>query len=135
MTAKNEEMEALKRLAQSWNNLDQSFIEDQLADDCVYSSQWVLLPIEGRNSFIFYLQSKFQAIKSAMLNERMIIIAELAHQPAISNKPCIILTQITGEEIRQVSVLIKLKNRKVIRIDTCFIPDPTDAELTGEIPR
>lgn len=131
----HQETEALKRLAQSWNNLDSSFIKYDLADNFTYESQWVLTPIEGSQAFLNYLESKFQAIKSAMQKETMTVTAELALHPAIQHKPIIVLTQITSEGVRQVSLLIKMEQDKIKRIDVCFIPDPTEAELTGEIPK
>ncbi len=131
----HQEAETLKRLAKSWNNLDTSFIKHDLADNFTYESQWVLTPIEGSQSFLNYLESKFQAIKTAMQKETMIVTAELALHPAIQHNPIIVLTQITSEGVRQVSILIKMEQDKIKRIDVCFIPDPTDAELTGEIPK
>lgn len=130
-----QETETLRELAKSWNNLDTSFIEKHLSDDFVYESQWVLTPIEGKREFLNYLQSKFQAIKSTMQKETMIVSAELASHPAMQNRPIIVLTQITKEGIRQVSLLIKIENDKLKRIDVCFIPDPSEAELTGEFPK
>jgi hypothetical protein len=32
-------------------------------------------------------------------------------------------------------LLIKVEEKKIKRIDVCFIPDPTEAELTGEFPK
>lgn len=130
-----QETETLRQLAKSWNNLDTSFIEKELADDFIYESQWVLTPIEGKQEFLSYLHSKFTAIKTAMQTQTMTVTAEIALHPSMQNKPCIVLTQITSEEIRQVSVLIKIYNKKIKRIDLCFIPDPTEAELTGEFPK
>lgn len=131
----NQEAKYLRKLAKSWNNLDTSFIENELADDFIYESQWVLSPIEGKREFLSYLHSKFNAIKNAMQSQIMAVTAELASHPSMQNRPCIVLTQITPEGVRQVSVLIDIKERKIKRIDVCFIPDPTEAELTGEIPK
>ncbi len=130
-----QETETLRQLAKCWNNLDTSFIEQALADDFIYESQWVLIPIEGKEFFLSYLHAKFQAIKVSMLQQKMSVTAELALHPAIQYKPCIVLTQITSDEIIQVLLLIILKHKKIIRIDVCFIPNPTEAELTGEIPK
>lgn len=130
-----QETETLRRLAKSWNNLDTSFIKHDLADDFTYESQWVLTPIEGGQSFLNYLESKFKAIRRAMQYETMAVTAELALHPAIQHKPIIVLTQITSKGIRQVSILITVEQQKIKRIDVCFIPDPTEAELTGEIPK
>lgn len=130
-----QETETLRQLAKSWNNLDTSFIEKELADDFTYESQWVLTPIEGKGEFLSYLQSKFIAIKTAMQSQTMTVTAEIALHPSMQNRPCIVLTQITSEGFRQVSLLIKIQERKIKRIDVCFIPDPTEAELTGEFPK
>ncbi|MEI8110216.1 MAG: hypothetical protein WCH59_04425 [Chitinophagia bacterium] len=131
----HQETNTLRQLAKSWNNLDTSFIERELADDFIYESQWVLTPIEGKKEFLSYLHTKFTAIKIAMQSQIMTVTAELALHPSMQNRPCIVLTQITLEEIRQVSLLIKIQDRKIKRIDVCFIPDPTEAELTGEFPK
>lgn len=129
------EREILRELAKSWNNLDTSYIENFLADDFIYESQWVLKPVAGKELFISYLQSKFKAIKSAMQKEQMSVSAELAIHPAMESKACIVLTQITGELIRKVSLIIKIEQEKIKRIDVCFIPDPDEAELSGEFPK
>ena len=130
-----QETEFLRQLARSWNNLDTTFIEPILANNFTYKSQWVLVPIEGKKLFLSYLHSKFEAIKSEMQKEPMTITAEIAFHPDMQNKPCIVLTQITGEIIIQVSLLIKIEQKKIKNIDVCFIPDPTEAELTGEFPK
>ena len=131
----NQEMECLRQLAKSWNNLDISFIEKELAEDLIYESQWVLTPIEGKEKFLAYLNSKFTAIRAAMESQTTTVKAALAMHPSVQNRPCIVLTQNTSEGIRQVLMLIELQERKIKRIDVCFIPDPTKAELTGEFPR
>lgn len=129
------EIEYLRKLARSWNNLETSFIENELAADFIYESQWVLTPIEGKTTFLSYLHSKFIAIKNTIRSQMMTVTAELAFVPSMQHRPCIVLTQITSEGVRQVSLLIEIKERKIKRIDVCFIPDPTEAELTGEIPK
>lgn len=132
---KYQEKEFLSQLAKSWNNLNISFIERELADDFIYESQWVLTPIEGKREFLSYLHSKFNAIKTAMQLQTMTVTAEIALHPSMQNRPCIVLTQITSEGIRQVSVLVNIQDNKIKRIDVCFIPDPTEAVLTGEFPK
>jgi hypothetical protein len=131
----NSEKDFLKLLAKSWNNLDTQFIENELSEDIIYESQWVLTPIEGKKTLLPYLQSKFLAIKNVMQTNLMIVTAELANCPTIQNRPCIILTQVTQNGITQVSVLIKIQENKISRIDVCFIPDPKEATLTGEFPK
>jgi hypothetical protein len=131
----NQETETLRQLAKSWNNLDTSFIEKELADDFIYESQWGLIPIEGKGEFLSYLNSKFIAIKTAMQLQTMTVTAEIALHPSIQYRPCIVLTQITSEGISKVSLLIKIQESKIKRLDVCFIPDPSEAKLTGEFPK
>jgi len=130
----NHEIDYLKLIAKSWNSLDISFIEAALADDLIYESQWVLVPIEGKESYLSYLNSKFQAIKAEMNSDPMNIKAELTLHPSIQNKPGIVITQVTKSCIRQVSLLITIQKSTIKRIDVCFIPDPAEAILIDEFP-
>jgi hypothetical protein len=130
----NHEIDNLKLIAKSWNSLDISYIEAVLADDLIYESQWVLVPIEGKESYLSYLNSKFQAIKAVMNSEPMNITAELTLHPSIQNKPGIVITQVTKDGIRQVSLLIKIQKSKIKRIDVCFIPDPAEATIIDKFP-
>lgn len=129
------ELENLRKLALSWNNLDINFIQNELMDDFIFESQWVLIPIKGKVEFLSYLQSKFATIKELMCSQAMAVTAEIAFQPSLNNRPCIVLTQTTVEETRQVSILIEIQEKKIKRIDLCFIPNPREAELTGELPK
>ena len=130
----NHEIDYLKLIAKSWNSLDISFIEAALADDLIYESQWVLIPIESKKSYLSYLNSKFQAIKAVMDSEPMNITAELTLHPSMQNKPGIVITQVTKDGIRQVSLLIKIQKSKIKRIDVCFIPDPAEAISIDKLP-
>ncbi|MCC6448331.1 MAG: hypothetical protein IT215_06580 [Chitinophagaceae bacterium] len=131
----NYEIELLRYLAKSWNNLDVSFIEEILTDDFIYESQWVLNPLVGKQQFLSYLNAKFSAIKKVRNTQVMTVSAEMAFHKDISERPCLILSQITNSGIRQVSVLVESVGNKLKRIDVCFIPDPSKALLTGEIPK
>jgi hypothetical protein len=131
----NQELENLRKLAQSWNNLNINqllFITD---DSIVYESQWVLFPIEGKEQFLNYLKTKFDSIKKEMHKEIISLYAEIAMLPKLENRQCIVLTQITINEIRKVTILIKNSDKKINRIDVCFVPRPDEAILSGEIPK
>lgn len=131
----NKEIQNLRLLAKCWNNLDASLINGFLASDFVYESQWVLTPLKGSSNFFNYLFQKFNAIKTAMLlSQVMSVSAEIGYCTELSNRPCLLLTQITNETIHQVTVLIEIKADKISRIDVCFIPDPSKTLLTGETP-
>ena len=125
------EKQLLTQVAKSWNNLDVSFIENLLADDFTYESQWVFSPIRGKDNFLPYLKSKFQAFATAIKDSGMQVYAELAIHPDLKGKDCIVLTQITGQEVISVLIVIELINDLISRIDICFIPDPNTAILSG----
>lgn len=131
----NKEIQNLRLLAKCWNNLDVSYINGFLASDLVYESQWVLTPLKGSSNFLNYLFQKFNAIKTAMLSQVISVSAEIGFCTELANRPCLVLTQITNESIRQVTVLIETKADKISRIDVCFIPDPSNTLLTGETPQ
>jgi hypothetical protein len=128
------EKEQLSNLAKSWNNLDTSFIEKVLANNVTYESQWVFQPMQGKENVLSHLSLKFKAIKATMLSEVMVVSAELASLPFMGDRPCIVLTQMTVEGIRQALVLVKIEDTVIRRIDICAIPNPSEAELTGEFP-
>lgn len=131
----NQELENLRKLAQSWNNLDINHIAIVIDEGIVYESQWVLLPIEGKVQFLNYLKTKFDSIKKEMHKEIISLYAEIAMLPILENRHCIVLTQITKSEIRKVTILIKNIDNKINHIEVCFIPKPEEAILSGEIPK
>ena len=131
---KNDNLFGVLEYARCWNNLDVTFISNILDENCIYESQWVLLPLNGRDNIIKYLEAKFLHIKATWGAETIIISAEIATHPNFDNAPMIVLTQVTNELTRKVSILIQTKNKKITRIDICFIPDPLMANLTGNVP-
>ena len=125
------EKQLLTQVAKSWNNLDVSFIENLSADDFTYESQWVISPIRGKDNFLPYLKSKFQAITTAINESGMKVYAELGNHPDLKGRDCIVLTQTTAQEVVSVLIVIELIDELISRIDICFIPDPNTAKLTG----
>jgi hypothetical protein len=129
------ENKQLHNLAKCWNTLDTGFIEDELAEDVVYESQWVFQPMHSKVKLLSHLNLKFQAIKESMQSEVMNVSAEIALLPSMSDRPCIVLTQMTAKGLRQATVLVQIRNKAISRIDVCCIPNPSEAKLTGEFPR
>ncbi len=129
------ESQLLVQLAKCWNNLDVSFIQNHLANDITYESQWVFTPIQGKANFLPYLNSKFQAIKIAVQQGEMQVSAELAIHPSLTSKDCLVLTQTTSQEDVVVLIVIELLDDLISRIDVCFIPDPDNAILSGIQPK
>ncbi len=127
----NNQWELLRKIAQAWNNLDVSYIEEEVADEVIYTSQWVFESIEGKNKLLDYLQGKFATIKSRVLSDQMKLSAELA---SFTDGPCIVLKQEFKDRTDKSTLLIKTMDHKIQQIDLCFIPDPEAAKLSGEIP-
>lgn len=126
---------ALRRLAQSWNRLDLSLVEPDLAEDAVYESQMVLQALNGKEAVCDYLSGKFNAIRSSIDKGTMTLRAEIAHHHSVQ-RPLIVLTQVdleTGEN-HQLGLLLTTTDDSIKRIDACIIPAPHSAYLTGEVP-
>jgi hypothetical protein len=130
------EEDLIKELAKAWNNLNVSFIENLLIDDFSYASQWVLEEMKGKDNYINFISTKFQKISESIDQKGDKIIAEIGYcTQGFPNKPCIVLTQISGNEKRLVTLLIETDNGLIKRIDMCAIPAPETAKLTGLIPK
>jgi hypothetical protein len=129
------EEDLIKELAKAWNNLNVSFIENLLIDDFRYSSQWVLEEMKGKDNYINFISRKFQKIRESIAENGDKIIAEIGYcTQGFPNKPCIVLTQISGNEKSPATLLIETDNGLIKRIDMCAIPAPETAILTGLIP-
>ncbi len=131
----SEKKYVLRRLAIAWNNLDARYLEDILDENVVYESQWVFIPIEGKNHVLEHLTNKFKMIEGQKKTHTMEVFAEMATHPSQRNQDIVVLSQMTKNEVTKVSLLVQLKNRKISRIDVCFIPDPESAILSGDRPK
>jgi hypothetical protein len=129
------EEDLVKELAKAWNNLNVSFIENLLIDDFRYASQWVVEEMKGKDNYINFISTKFQKIRESIAENGDKIIAEIGYcTQGFPNKPCIVLTQISGNEKSPATLLIETDNGLIKRIDMCAIPAPETVNLTGLIP-
>ena len=122
-----QQIEKLKLIAQSWKSLDASILADVLDDNIKFESQWVLVSIEGIEEFLDYLTHKFQSIREYSQDNLCHISADVVLHPSLFNTPGLVITQITNEGVNQVSLVIRILDNLITRIDICFIPDPTEA--------
>ena len=122
-----QQIEKLKLIAQSWRSLDASILADVLDDNIKFESQWVLVSIEGKEEFLDYLTHKFQSIREYSQDNLCSISAEVVLHPSLFNSPGLVITQITDSGVNQVSLVIRILDNLITRIDICFIPDPTEA--------
>ena len=131
----NHELNNLRNFARCWNNLDSNSLKDILSNDVVYYSQWTTSQIVGKDNFLEYLQSKFDAIKVAMQSALITLTAELAIHPGVNNRSCIALKQISADGITLVLILLVTTDNKISRIDSCYLPTANELIMTGECPR
>lgn len=128
------ELELLTEYAKAWNNLDVSCIEPFLADDFLYESQWVYMPMKGKKAYIEYLEAKFNAIRKSNTAP----VVELAYFEIAygeRNKPCILLVQNTPSGTNKSTIMIETGNDKIKRADMVFIPPPESAITYGIVPK
>ena len=95
----------------------------------------MLTSIYGKRNFLIHINNKYDAIRAVMLKQEMTIVAQIAYHPALPNHPILVLTQIFGTVQRKVSIVVKIHKNRAERVDVCFIPDPSEAILTNEIPK
>jgi len=131
----NQELNNLRNFARCWNSLDSNSLKDTLSNDVVYYSQWTTSEIVGKNNFLEYLQSKFDAIKVAMQSTLITLTAELAIHPGVNNRSCIALKQISADGITLVLILLVNTDDKISRIDSCYISNTSELLMTGECPK
>jgi len=120
------ELVLLKKLEKCWNTLDASNLESLLSEDVIYESQHVLNCIDYKYELIDYFHGKFLTIKEEMNSRLILINATVGYIPKMNMRPCIVLSQIIGDQLNQSTVLIEIKDSLISRIDLCFIPDPKE---------
>ncbi len=130
-------------IAKAYNNLNVSYIEDKLADDVVYESQQVLVPLRGKKAVLEYLQKKFETIGNtpdAVLYVELAFLENLDDSMiplafAREGQPCLIMAQ--GRSDRKLAVVVAHAfNGRISRIDLCTVaPHWSQAKGTGEFPK
>ena len=117
------EVNLLRTYAECWNTLDASKLEPLLAEDVIYDSQWVLESIHGKQAFLNYFSGKMSTLKGSVAQTQ--VSAELRvviNYLGFTRKPCLEITQRSGQDTNQVHLLIQVLNGKIAKIDMCFIP-------------
>lgn len=124
------EAELLIEYAKAWNNLDTSYLETILDDDFQYNSQWVMDTINGKYNYLEYLSGKFKSILKDPTATPKAEIAFFRNAYFEKNKPCLILSQ----RDKEVSILIQIKNGKIIKADLVGVPDAREAIKLNHFP-
>lgn len=120
------EHEALSVIASCWNTLDASILKNHLSDDFIYESQWVITPIIGKELFLHYFTKKLNVISASKKEKRGNIKAEIIAHPYLTNKKCVLLTQLRDEGPIKVLLEIQIHDHLIKRIDLSFMPSIND---------
>ena len=115
-----------KIFAEAYSTLDVEPLIGALADDCVFESQMVLEPLEGKEAIENYLRGKFETLRNANAP----VSCSLARVVSGSvlgavGSPCVVMRQ---EEQEGVALLKQSNDGKINRIDLCIVPRPGDTE-------
>lgn len=129
---KTRELNLLKKLESSWNDLSTDHIESFLADDVIYESQFVIKPLKGKTAVLNYLQRKFRTIRKKKGSNPGNPNADIGYLPLYNMRPCIVLSQTIADKKNQVTILIDVRESLISRIDICFIPDPCEVIFTSD---
>jgi len=123
------EERALRAYATMMNTFDLSVLEPLLADDFHYASQWVFAEIETKSDYLEYIVPKLEAIRKSESR----VWAELGHLDHTCPGPCVVLAQGNKDEL-VATVLLRVRDDKIARIDMCAVPPPDSAKRSGIYP-
>lgn len=121
-----DEMVACNLLAHAYNTRNASFLEKLLSADMLYTSQWVLEEMRGKQEFLNYLSAKFNSRTKA----GSAIFAELA---TYRGTHCLVIAQ--GSKANPVATMIvKTTGAKISEVHMCEVPHYSECERLGIYP-
>ncbi|MDD3536506.1 MAG: hypothetical protein PHC50_10225 [Candidatus Cloacimonetes bacterium] len=113
-------------LAHAYNTLNSEILQKIIAEDLLYTSQWVFDEMRGKQAFLDYLSVKFQTIKKAGSS----VFAELA---IYRGQYCLVIAQ--GSKANLVAtMLVKTDSGKITEIHMCLVPHFSECEQLGIYP-
>lgn len=128
--------EAAEAYAASWNTLDFSRFDPMLAENVSYTSQNVIVEIEGKAGLMAYFRDVANMTGSSPEKK---VFAELGVTMPYDmypkgGEPCVILSQGNKDHIIAL-VLFNIKHNKISEIEYCtFVPKPSSAHRSGRYP-
>ena len=123
------EEQALLAYATMMNTLDAAPLVPLLADDFHYASQWVFAEIESKDAYLKYILPKLDAIRRSGAKP----FAAMAWLDDGLPGPCVVMAQDQKDNLLA-TVLVKVKDGKIARLDMCGVPSPHSARRSGEYP-
>lgn len=119
-------MVACNLIAHAYNTLNHAFLAKQLAEDLLYTSQWVLDEMRGKEAYLDYLAKKFNSIRRSGIQ----VFAELA---IYSGKHCLVIAQGTKSD-PVATMLVKTAGGKISEIHMCEVPHFSECDRLGIYP-
>lgn len=120
------EMVACNLLSHAYNTQNVAILEKVLANDLLYTSQWVLEEMRGKQAFLNYLSKKFRTIQKA----GSAIYAELA---SYRGKHCLVIAQ-GSKEIPVATLIVMSVGSKITEIHMCEVPHFSECDRFGIYP-
>lgn len=121
-------LDACRAYARMINTLDYGALEPWLAEEMHYASQQVFDEMTSKRQYEPYMKKKLNAIRSSGSR----VIAEIGYTSMGARRPCVLLSQKT--EGVEATLLIKVREGMISRMDMCIVPSPAECERTGEFP-
>ena len=121
--------EALIAYAEMINTLNSDNFIKLLADDFVLNSQWVFEDITNKQTYIDYINAKFETVRTT----QSVPAAELGKIDAYGHTECVVLAQPTRDDLTA-TVFIDVADGKITQISMCAVPSPYLVERTGIYP-
>lgn len=120
---------ALHAYATMMNTQDVSKLEDLLAEDFRYASQWVFAEIKSKQAYLDYIKPKLLSVKRSGGQ----VWAEVAQLDSEIHGPCVVMAQ--GKRDDLVSLVVaEVSDGKITRLDMCNAPSPYSAKRSGVYP-
>lgn len=123
------EADALRVYARTINTLDASQIETLLDDNFRCSSQWLIGEITSKQDYLDYLKSQLLEYQQSGVRP----YAEMAVVSAWGHNECVVMAEGEKENLTA-TVFATVRNGKILRIDVCATPSPSETMRSGEYP-
>lgn len=102
------DIELANIVCQAWNGLNAELLEAYISDNFVYESVWVLETMHGKEEYLGYLRSKFNAIKSSGS-----VVKAIAYYQEAIDKHVVVLSQ---DGARESAIELFVKDGLIVKM-------------------
>lgn len=101
-------------IADMWNTFKIDFIEDLLHDEVEFSTDWVLLPVKGKNEVVNFLQKKLRTMRNAFVEYDHSCFANLMTHPKFEKEVFVrLLCQTKDRSTNEVFLKVDVADEKI----------------------